>query len=427
MIHRPLRMVWLCFALIGLAQPALVHAEPLSLTAAQRIALQRAPQIEAAVARSRAARDMAVAAGELPDPVLKFGVSNVPVSGEMAWSLSRDGMTMRSIGLMQEFTRSDKREARRNRSEHEAGLAREQARRAQADTARDTALAWLDLSYLQRMRALLVGQIDELGLQVQSAESAFRAGRGAQADIFALRGESSRLQLQLNQMDGEIAMASARLQRWLGFAPTSLTAPPDTSRLDWTLPVGDDLHALDSHPTLSTLSSQTAMRDAEARLAHANRKSDIAVELMFSQRGPAYDNMVSLNLSMPLPWNRGQRQDRELSASLAMAEQMRAEQEDMRRAYRAELTGLHAVWQNALKRSASYDKELIPLAEQQTQAALAAYRAGNGMLMAVLEARRMQLDTRMEQQRTALEAARAWAQLNFLDPQGHAAAQGAQP
>jgi outer membrane protein TolC len=421
---RKLVLPWL---VLLLGAPAWA-TETLSLPEALRLAEARAPQIAAATARGRAASEMAVAAGELPDPVLKLGVSNVPVSGEMAWSLERDSMTMRSIGLMQEFTRSDKRQARRSRSEREADLAREQARRAQADTARDTALAWLDLSYLQRMRELLTSQIDELGLQVQAAEAAFRGGRGAQADIFALRAETARLQLQLSRMDGEIAMASARLERWLGFAPPSrLAPPPDSSRLDRPLPLGPDAGALETHPALSTLASQTALTEADVRLARANRKSDIAVELMFSQRGAAFDNMVSLNLSMPLPWNRGQRQDRELSASLAMAEQMRAEQEDMRRAYRAELAGLHAVWQNALKRSASYDKELVPLAEQQTQAALAAYRAGNGMLMAVLDARRMQLDTRMEQQRTALEAARAWAQLNFLDPQGHAAAQGVQP
>ena len=33
---------------------------------------------------------------------------------------------------------------------------------------------------------------------------------------------------------------------------------------------------------------------------------------MYSQRGPAYSNMVSLNVSLPLPWDRKNRQDREL-------------------------------------------------------------------------------------------------------------------
>ena len=38
---------------------------------------------------------------------------------------------------------------------------------------------------------------------------------------------------------------------------------------------------------------------------------------MFSQRGSAYSNMVSLNVSVPLQWDQKNRQDRELAARLA--------------------------------------------------------------------------------------------------------------
>ena len=44
---------------------------------------------------------------------------------------------------------------------------------------------------------------------------------------------------------------------------------------------------------------------------------------MFSQRGSAYSNMVSLNVSIPLQWDQKNRQDREVSARLALAEQLR--------------------------------------------------------------------------------------------------------
>ena len=42
---------------------------------------------------------MAIAAGQLPDPVLKFGVDNLPLSGPDRLSLSRDFMTMRRIDI----------------------------------------------------------------------------------------------------------------------------------------------------------------------------------------------------------------------------------------------------------------------------------------------------------------------------------------
>ncbi len=414
MIHRPSRMVWLCVALIGLTPPAFAQiSSPLPLAEAQRIALARAPALAASAAQAQAAREMAVAAGSLPDPVLRLGVSNVPVSGDMAWSTTRDGMSMRSIGLMQEFTRSETRAAARARSEQAAGLAQAEGELARSEIARETALAWLALRSLQSQRALLVAQLDTVQDQAQAASAAFRSGRGEQAGVFAQQTEAGQLHSMLLGMDGEIAMARAQLTRWLGEAPGELAALPDITRLarDWRQGDGAEL------PALVVPARQAALADADARYARARRKPDVAVELMYGKRGSSYDDMVSVTLSMPLPWNRSQRQDRELGASLAMAEQARALQADAQRLWRAEIDGLHAGWQSALARLNHADATLIPLAEQQHAAVLATWRAGGSSLAEVLQARRALLEARLARERVALEAARAWAQLNFLDAQ----------
>ena len=54
---------------------------PLSLAEALKIAVARSPQIVSQRAMVDAAREMAVAGGELPDPKLKLGVENVPTDG----------------------------------------------------------------------------------------------------------------------------------------------------------------------------------------------------------------------------------------------------------------------------------------------------------------------------------------------------------
>lgn len=420
-IHHTL---WLALCCASLAHAA----EPLSQQEARRLAEIRAPQIEALRAQEAAAREMAVAAGQLPDPVFKLGINNVPVAGEMAWSLVQEGMTMRQVGLMQEFTRGDKRQARADKASREGDLARISQRQILADTRRDATLAWLDVAYQESMRSLLEQQVAELRLQQQAAEAAFRANRGEQADVFANRLAIERAQDQLAQMQRDIAMARARLARWIGdAAERPVGAPPPLGNLDWQ---PQNLNqAAAEHPTLATQQGMVALAEADARVARENRKPDIAVELMYGVRGPSYANLVSLNLSMPLPWDRGNRQDRELGAKLAQLDEARARQEDMQRAYLSELRGNLAVLQNSRERLQRYDEVLIPLSRQQTEAALAAYRAGSGMLDRVLEARRMAVDTQMERQRIALEAARTWAQLNFLNPQvdQSSSAQGAQP
>ena len=56
-------------------------AEPLSLAEAQALAVARSQLLAANNASITASREMAAAAGQLPDPILKFGVENLPLSG----------------------------------------------------------------------------------------------------------------------------------------------------------------------------------------------------------------------------------------------------------------------------------------------------------------------------------------------------------
>src|SRR5687767_811631 len=78
-------------------------AEALTLDSAVKLAIERAPQLQADAAAVEAAQSAAIAAGRLPDPELMIGATNVPIQGEDAWSLDRDFMTMREIGVEQSF------------------------------------------------------------------------------------------------------------------------------------------------------------------------------------------------------------------------------------------------------------------------------------------------------------------------------------
>lgn len=76
-------------------------------------------------------------------------------------------------------------------------------------------------------------------------------------------------------------------------------------------------------------------------------------------------------------------------------------------------------WRSDRERLARYDSSLLPLATERTRASIAAYRGNAGTLTAVLEARRAEIDTRVERLRLEMGAARLWAQLNYLVPAGH--------
>ncbi|MEO6319695.1 MAG: TolC family protein, partial [Polaromonas sp.] len=280
-------------ALLAHTTVPLWATESLSLPQAQRLAAARSQQLVAQDAATKAAREMAVSAGQLPDPVLKLGVNNLPVNGPDQFSLTRDFMTMRSVGVMQEITRRGKREARTARFEREAETAEAGRQVALASLQRDTAIAWLDRFYQERMRGLLLTQRDEAKLQIDAADATYRGGRGSQTDLFAARSAVAQLEDRVAQAERQIETATTQLARWVGAeAAKPLDTPPALDTVS--LHSGNLESQLVHHPQIEVLVKKEAMAQADADLAQANKKSDVSFELMYSQRGPAFSNMVSL-------------------------------------------------------------------------------------------------------------------------------------
>jgi len=409
----------LVLTVVFTAAPALGQSDQaLSLDESLQIAIARSGQIIATDAQVRASREMAVSAAQLPDPVLKFGVNNVPVDGADRFNLANDFMTMRSVGVMQEFPREEKRKARTERFEREAEMGSAQRDWNVTTVRRDTALSWLDRSYQESIRTLLEAQANEATLQVEAAETAYRAGRGSQADIFAARSQVEQIRDRIDQTSRQIATATTQLSRWIGEAASrSLSARPDLAKP----PLQDhDLELqLSHHPQLAMLEKQEAMAVADANIAQAGKRPDWSWEVMYNQRGPSFSNLVSINVSIPLQWDQRNRQDREVAAKLAQLEQIRAQREDERRMHAAETRSMLQEWTSNRARLERYDRSLITLAQRRTDAALTAYRSGSGPLSAVLEARRNEIDTRIERVRLEMDTARIGAQLAYLVPIEH--------
>jgi outer membrane protein TolC len=415
---------WLLLSLVVSSGIAFAQSPPsgsLSLEFALKLAQTRSSLLLAQDSAATASREMAVSAGQLPDPTLKLGINNLPVTSSDRFSLSRDFMTMRSIGVMQEFTRSDKREARSVRFESEAQVAYASRAVTIANLQRETAMAWLERYYSERMREVLVQQRDETKLQIEAADTAYRTGKGSQADVFAARSAVAQIEDRIAQADRQVLAANTKLTRWIGDA----TAQP-LDRLPAMDKPGVELTLLDSvvahHPQIAMLKRQEDVAQADVVIAQANKRADWSAELMFSQRGSAFSNMISINLSVPLQWDQKNRQDRDLAAKLALVEQARAQTEEMTREHAAEIRGMVIEWQSNRERLTRHDESLIPLASERTRAALAAYRGGAASLTTVLEARRGEIDARMERLRLAMDTARLWAQLNYLNPEGHSGA-----
>ncbi|TWO68048.1 TolC family protein [Caenimonas sedimenti] len=399
------------------AAPALAQ-QGLSLPDAQRIALARSNQLTAQDAAAAAVQEMAAAAGRLPDPVLKLGVENVPINGPDRLSLSRDFMTMRRVGVMQELPRAEKRQLRVERLQRDAQ--RVQAERALVVTniQRDTAIAWIERYYTQAILDLLRQQVQETELQVQGAEVTYRTGKGSQADIFGARAAVANLQDKVQQAERQSRSAALMLGRWIG--PDGATRPL-AGAVPWKETTQAHLLNIDQLkrlPQLGVLAAQVEAAEIEVRQAQANTRSDWTVEAMVSQRGSAYSDMVSIGVSIPLQLDRANRQDREVAAKVASLAEARARFEDALAAHDAEVRVLTNDWEAGKGRVARLTADLLPAARQRAEAAATSYRTGQGDLAALLSARREEIDARMQVLSLEMETARLWAQLNYLTADG---------
>jgi outer membrane protein TolC len=392
-----------------------IAADAITLAEAQRRAVEMAPEVAGQGAAVRASREMAVAAGRRPDPVLRLGVDSLPVDGPDRFTIGNDFMTQRRIGVMQEFTGADKLTRRSERYAREAEKSEAQRQAAIAMVQRETAIAWLETYYAQAIANAIADQRREAQREAEAAEAYYRAGRGSQADVFAARGTLVALEDRASEAQLRVATSRTALSRWVGAAAGEpLAGAPTFDQIPEEF--AHEHVQLEHHPEVQTAARAEQIAVSEVRLAEANRRTDWTWELSYSRRGSAFSDMVSLGVSIPLPWDRANKQDREIAAKRALTEQAAAQREEILRSHTAELKTMVAEWQNGLQRRRRLETELVPLAEQRTQAALGGYRGGRGTLTDVLAARRAELDARLQVLQLDLETARSWAKLNFLLP-----------
>jgi len=387
-------------------------SQPLTLAEALRLAGANAPSVSASDAAARGARELAVSAGQLPDPVLRAGIDNLPVDGPDAWSLDRDFMTMRRIGVMQEYVSTAKRAARMERGEREARRFDAEAQMSMAEVRSEVASAWYDRLFALKAEDIQLRLQDEIAMQRRATGAQISSGKASAADVLTIDALLIQAQDRVIAARRQQQVAAARLARWIG---GDADRPPAGEP---GLPTENDVLALREHdlhniPHLRVLATQLDVAAAEVEVAEQNRTPNWSWEVSYAQRGPAYSNMISVGVSVPLPIGRADRQDREVAARLAQRDQVRDQIEDARRRHASEFTALRLEWQGLSERQRQLETALLPITRQRVEAVLASYGSGQQNLAAVLEARRAEVDARIQVLDLERESARIWARLRY--------------
>lgn len=365
------------------------------------------PSIRAARERVEAARARIGPAGTLPDPMVGFGIMNLPVSAPGF----ADFMTMKTVAVGQMVPFPGKLPLARRAAEHELAAADARLREVQLGIAFEVRQAYYDLAFLDRALDVLRQTRDVLVNLIEVTESKYGAGTGGQQDVLKARVEAARLAEEAVALSEQRRAALARVNALLDRASET---PIDQARVperiaraavaasvgeirfttgelgaraaDSPLPALLDLQerAVRSSPTLRAHESEIAAQAARLELAGKAHLPDFDLSLQYGQRADRTD-MASFMVSVPVPLRRGRRQDQERAEARAELAALEAGHHAMVNRLRADVAARYAEIESDRAQLALFVKSIIPLGRAALESVTAAYQVGRADFPALLE------------------------------------------
>jgi outer membrane protein TolC len=385
--------------------PALAQGAPLTLGQALDLAVQRSESTRSARAGALSAAESARAAGQLPDPTLQAGIDNLPVTGAGAFRTTSDSMTMKRIGISQEWLSSQKRTARQAAADAVSARDDTRVQTAMADARLQTAIAYVDAFYAKEALKLTSLMEHHAHEELEASKARVSSATGNSQDVLALasaRGMAEDESDEVRQQQGEALVA---LQRWVGI-PVDELAPPAVS------PPSTEAEFVSRLPSLVALRREVDVAKQAAAVTASERTPDWTWQVSYGQR-TGYSDMVSIGVSIPLRVAPAQRQDRETASKLALVEKAEADLAEATRAASAEFESLLGDMQRLERRIARYRTSVAEPARQRIDAATADYASNQVSLATLFDARHAEVDAERKLLALQRDLARAQVQLAF--------------
>jgi outer membrane protein TolC len=401
MLHPLLGATALVAAL--LAHPA--TAAPLTLQAALDRAAERSEAARAARAGVLSASEAAQAAAQLPDPTLRVGIENLPVTGSDRFSTTRDSMTMKRIGLSQEWLSRDKRDARKTAADAVVGKEAVQARIAVADARLQTVLAYLDAFYVGQALQLTTLMEHHAHEEYEAARARLASANAGGEEVLKLAAARGMSEDEAAELRQQQATARVALERWIGMPVEDLDPVA-------ALPTPSESEYVAGDPMVVSLQREIDVARGAAAVAAANRRPNWTWEVSYGQR-TGYSDMVTVGVSIPLPVAPAARQDRETGSKLALASKAEADLAEATRSATADYLALVSDVQRLQERIGRYRSSVLVPAQQRTAAATAAYRSNQTSLTVLFEARHAEVDVQRKLLALQRDLAKRQAQLVY--------------
>jgi outer membrane protein TolC len=324
------------------------------------------------------------------------------------------------VGVSQSFPRGDTLSLRQRQALAQADAESARVRERRRSVLRAARQIWLEL-YLQEASAKVIRTSRSLFTQLaEITEAQYAAGNANQQDVLRAELELTQLEDRYTRTLLAADQARADLAKWVGVdaqrpLPEELPALPDPPALEVMR------RGLPTHPALEVENAQIAEKRIGSEIAREQYKPGWMLELSYGNRigtdpdGSSRADFASAMVTLDLPLFPEKRQDRRLAASQQQAFAATRSRDEKLRELEGMLDAGYARWGRLGERQGLYRERLLPEAEAHAGAALRAYQAGVSEFITLMRARIGELDARLEALRLAVERAKAWASLSYLE------------
>jgi len=395
----------------GTSNDELISGASLSLAEAVQIALlAEDPSVQGFDARAAALQDRAVAEAQLPDPMARLAVVNLPTD---SFNFTQEPMTQLQLGLRQEFPRGNTLALNgvRRQAQAEEQWARKSLALRRIELAVST--AWFDRFYFEQAKGVIAESRSAVKDLLEALSASFATGNLTSQDILRTELELSLLDDRLIEIERNSAITQADLARYIGMAANR--ALPDTFPNLRDPPSFQEIEAaLSNHPELIGHDAIIAVEETDVRLAEEAYKPSWALEAGYGLRGGRRPNFASVGLSVSIPLFTGRRQDRNLNAAVKERGAARLDRGATLLNLHRDLERSYADWKHLNERMELYRDATLARASETAEASITTYSNRLTDFAELIRSQLAQLDAELKFFELRTAQAKAWAVLNYL-------------
>ena len=350
-------------------------------------AIQNNPEILAAKKKWEVFKEKIPQASALEDPMLGFGIINLPTS----FSFHQEDMTMKEFSISQKFPFYGKRKLMGEMAGKEAEAVFTDIQGKVNQIIRDVKVTYYDLSHVYRTTQITQRNKEILENFAKIAETRYSVGEGIQQDVLKAHVEVSKMVDDLIMLGQRKRALEAKLNALLNRPSETPVGEPEEvifKKFPYTIEELQKM-ALEINPTLKGMKKMIEAKQKAYALAKREYYPDLNLRFAYGQRdklmGMRQDDMLTGMVEINIPIFYKSKQDPKVAETVADIKSAEAQYQAMKNEILFMIADMGSMVQRVERQIALYKTGIIPQASLQVNSALSAYRVNRADFLTLLD------------------------------------------